>query len=150
MIYPHRPPKYNNPQEMQAKIDEYFALCEPKILTYTDEETGEERPMLDSKGQPVYTRKPPTKSGLALYLGFCDRRSLYDYEKKKGFSYIIKRVKAQLSDHHETGLDKDKCSGHIFWLKCDGWNDKAGEQQEAGDDKIVIEIDWGKDEAKSE
>lgn len=94
---------------------------------------------------------------MALYLGFADRQSLYDYEKKRGFTCIIKRAKLALSEHHEKGLDKDKCTGHIFWLKCNGskdpvneWNDKAEDLPANEDRTIKLILDWGNNDAKSE
>ena len=145
-------PKYKTPQEMEDKIVEYFKTCEPKLMTFTDGD-GNEQPVM-VKGEPYYKQEPPTKSGLALYLGFADRQSLYDYEKKKGFSCIIKRAKLALSQHHEKGLDKDKCTGHIFWLKCNGakepvneWNDKAEETSQNEDRTLKVVIDWGTDDA---
>ena len=144
------PPKYKTPQEMADKVIEYFDNCQPKVIMYENGE-GEKIVATDKNGEPVYEKaKPPTKSGLALYLGFLDRQSLYDYGKRKQFSCIIKRIKLMLSEHHEEGLDKEKCTGHIFWLKCAGWNDHTDEGDEQTDNKIVIEIDWGKDEPKSE
>ncbi len=144
-------PKYKTPQEMEDKIVEYFKTCEPKLMTFTDGD-GNEQPVM-VKGEPYYKQDPPTKSGLALYLGFADRQSLYDYEKKKGFSCIIKRAKLALSQHHEKGLDKDKCTGHIFWLKCNGakepvneWNDKAEETSLNEDRTLKVVIDWGTDD----
>ena len=143
-------PKYKTPQEMEDKIVEYFKTCEPKLMTFTDGD-GNEQPVM-VKGEPYYKQDPPTKSGLALYLGFADRQSLYDYEKKKGFSCIIKRAKLALSQHHEKGLDKDKCTGHIFWLKCNGakepvneWNGKA-EEGVSDDRTLTLKIDWGTDD----
>ncbi len=148
-------PKYKTPQEMEDKIVEYFKTCEPKLMTFTDGD-GNEQPVM-VKGEPYYKQEPPTKSGLALYLGFADRQSLYDYEKKKGFSCIIKRAKLALSQHHEKGLDKDKCTGHIFWLKCNGakepvneWNDKAEDLPANEDRTIKLVLDWGNNDAKSE
>ena len=143
-------PKYKTPQEMEDKVVEYFKTCEPKLMTYEDSE-GNEQPVM-VKGEPYYKQEPPTKSGLALYLGFADRQSLYDYEKKKGFTCIIKRAKLALSEHHEKGLDKEKCTGHIFWLKCNGakepvneWNDKT-EEGVSEDRTLTLKIDWGTDD----
>ena len=150
-----RPVKYKTPQEMEEKIVEYFKSCEPKLMTYEDDD-GIEQPII-IKGEPYYKQEPPTKSGLALFLGFADRQSLYDYEKKKDFSCIIKRAKLALSEHHEKGLDKEKCTGHIFWLKCNGakepvneWNDKAEENPIDEDKRITLTIDWGDNEPKGE
>jgi hypothetical protein len=148
-------PKYKTPQEMEDKIVEYFKTCEPKLMTFTDGD-GNEQPVM-VKGEPYYKQEPPTKSGLALYLGFESRQSLWNYEKKKGFSYIIKRAKLALSQHHEKGLDKEKCTGHIFWLKCNGakepvneWNDKAEDLPANEDRTIKLVLDWGNNDAKSE
>ena len=147
-------PKYKEPQEMEAKIVEYFKACEPKLMTCEDSD-GNKQPVI-VKGEPYYKQEPPTKSGLALYLGFADRQSLYDYEKKRGFTCIIKRAKLALSEHHEKGLDKDKCTGHIFWLKCNGskdpvneWNDKAEDLPANEDRTLTLKIDWGTDDVAS-
>jgi hypothetical protein len=149
------PAKYKTPQEMEEKIAAYFKTCEPKLMTYEDSD-GVTQPII-IKGEPYYKQEPPTKSGLALFLGFESRQSLWDYEQKKAFSYIIKRAKLALSEHHEKGLDKEKCTGHIFWLKCNGakepvneWNDKAEETSQNEDRTLKLVIDWGTDDAKSE
>lgn len=63
-------PKYATPEELQAKIVEYF-------------ESGRRtRQVYDGRLQ-LYREIPViTISGLALYLGFASRQSLYDYESK--------------------------------------------------------------------
>lgn len=68
--------------------------------------------------------KTPTISGLAYFLGFESKQSLYDYEKRSEFSYPIKRAKLLLEDFHEKGLNGQYSSGHIFALKNMGWSDK--------------------------
>ena len=60
-----RPKIYDNPEELQDAVDLYFEETSPTEVTIT---------------------------GLALFLGFADRQSLYDYEKNDQFSCIIKRV----------------------------------------------------------
>ena len=60
-----RPKKYNNAEEMQKVIDEYFKIC-------------------DEKGDPY------TITGLALSLDL-DRRSLVNYSKDDEFFFHYKK-----------------------------------------------------------
>lgn len=83
-----RPSKYNSPEEMQAAIDAYFDKAEA-----------------------------PTMAGLALELGFQDRRSLSDYAEKDNFLPVIKRARTRLEEFHERNLLGKNPTGSIFWLK---------------------------------
>ena len=65
-----------------------------------------------------------TITGLALALGFESRQSIYDYEKREDFSYIIKRAKLYVENGYEKGLKTQYSSGSIFALKNMGWTDK--------------------------
>jgi hypothetical protein len=92
-----RPRKYQHPQDMQDAIDSFFAL------------------------NPVY----PTMTGLALHLGFCDRRSLYDLQEyEEEFSYITRAAISRIEAIHEQRLFGDKPQGSIFWLKNRGWTEQ--------------------------
>lgn len=72
------PPKYTSHEEVHEKIGEYLKW---------EEKT--------SKGKY-------TISGLALFLGFATRQSLWDYEKRDAkFSYVINRYKLFLTHYHE-------------------------------------------------
>ena len=71
-------------------------------------------------------------------------------EKMEGFMQAIEEL------CEEKGLDKEKCIGHIFWLKCNGakepvneWNDKA-EEGVSEDRTLTLKIDWGTDDTKGE
>ena len=70
---------------------------------------------------------PPTVSGLALYLGFEDRRSLYDYKEKPEFSHTIKKAITRIEDYAERTILKNEGSstGAIFWLKNHRWTDET-------------------------
>ena len=48
--------------------------------------------------------RPSTITGLALALGFCDRQSLNDYEKKEEFSFIVKRARLMVESSYEEQL----------------------------------------------
>lgn len=90
-----RPPIFETPEEMEVKCSEYFQECADK----------------DSKA---------TITGLALFLGFESRQSLYDYKEKKDFSYILKRATLAVENSYELG----GTAFDIFALKNMGWKDK--------------------------
>jgi hypothetical protein len=94
-----RPRMYETPEEMQIEIDKYF--------------------------EQIDEANPPTLTGLALFLGYMDRHSLYEGEKRPEFSNTIKRARARLNAFAEQQLmARDKPTGAIFWLKNSGWSDK--------------------------
>lgn len=93
-----RPRMYETPEEMQIEIDKYF--------------------------EQVDEANPPTLTGLALFLGYMDRASLYDGELRSEFSNTIKKARARLHAFAEQQLiTRDKPTGAIFWLKNAGWSD---------------------------
>jgi len=65
----------------------------------------------------------PTITGLALYLGFADRQSLYDYQKREEFSGIVKRARLRVEHAYEKRLGASNPTGAIFALKQMGWSD---------------------------
>ena len=68
--------------------------------------------------------KPLTMTGLALGLGFCDRQSLYDYQKDPEFSCLIKKALLEVESSYETRVCTGNAAGPIFVLKNMGWSDK--------------------------
>jgi len=98
-----QPPFYSSPEEMEKKIEEYFLVCDDP----------------DASKKTLYTI-----TGLALHLGFESRQSLYDYEKKLGFSYPIKKAKLKIENQVECeSRTRSNPSGQIFSLKNFGWKD---------------------------
>ena len=91
-----RPAEYTNPGDLEAAVQEYFAQDGKKTVT-----------------------------GLAYHLGFESRQSLYDYEQKGQFSYIIKRAKIRVEIMYEEQLSGTTPTGSIFALKNMGWKDKT-------------------------
>lgn len=99
-----RKPFYESAEEMESGINEYF-----ETITTDDGEW----------------KKPPTVTGLALYLGFASRQSMYDYQEKEQFAYPIKRAISRIEQFHEERASYgEKCAGNIFILKNFGWADK--------------------------
>ena len=106
-----RPPMYSDPAKMEARIERYFKKCpDTRIVVF------------DGGSINVPT---PTISGLALYLGFCDRHQMYTYELKPAFSNTIKRARAMLTRVYESNMHGAQCTGSIFMLKNLGYTDRT-------------------------
>jgi hypothetical protein len=117
-----RPPRYISAADMQVAIDEYFNAHQPKLKKDQDG-----IPVTTAKGSPVYDMNPPTISGLALFLGFVNRQSLYDYENRNDeFSDTVKKARTRCENFIETGgiTGEVPAPMAIFALKNYGWSDK--------------------------
>lgn len=130
MKYRGRPAKYENPEDMQKIIIQYFNEC------YKE-------------------NKRPTVSGLAYVLGM-DRKTLlryedsletgelkqYDESVRRAFSHTVKDAKRFIESQYEDGLINDGKTpiGLIFTLKNNyGWVDK--QEIEQSNKTIVVDID---------
>lgn len=94
-----RPPKFENPKELQKKIEQYIS-------------------------ESIENTEPLTISGLCFYCGFESRQSFYAYEKKDEFSYTIKRARLIIENTYELLLHDKYPTGAIFALKNLGWADE--------------------------
>jgi hypothetical protein len=95
---------------MQKKVDEYFTV------------SGSLKSM----------------TGLALYLGFADRQSLHDYEKREPFSFTIKQARTRVEKFYEEQLTVSRNpSGSIFALKNFGWSDRQEVEHSGTIDNII-------------
>ena len=106
-----RPAEYTDPGVLEAAVQEYFAQDGNKTVT-----------------------------GLAYHLGFESRQSLYDYEQKGEFSYIIKRAKLRVEMKYEDALSQNCGAGPIFALKNMGWKDKNEIDHTTAGEKISINL----------
>lgn len=115
-----RPAMYQTPEEMQTKVDEYFET-QVGIKVLKDKDGNIIYNVLT--GEPIMEEVPPTQSDLALFLGFKDRQSLYDYAKRsEEFSCVIKKAGTRIDAYAERRLfTKPKPTGEIFYLKNRGW-----------------------------
>lgn len=102
-----RPPVYDNPTDLEVKCIEYFEEC------HND-------------------KTKATITGLALFLGFESRQSLYDYKDKEDFSYILKRATLAVENSYENG----GTAFDIFALKNMGWKDNQGIDHTTKGDKM--------------
>lgn len=119
-----RPPKFDDPGTLQAKVDEYFVWVQGEKETVT----VNEQPVEQWKRYPCHT----TITGLALFLGFESRQSIYDYEKDGTFSYIIKNARLRVEEQYEQRLHGSTPTGAIFALKNMGWKDKTETELSGG------------------
>lgn len=106
-----RPSVFDSPVEMELKINDYFENCPDKKKV--------------AIGLVVVDMPAITITGLCLFLGFDSRQSFYDYEKKEGFSYIIKKARLRIESYYEQCLQFGNVTGAIFPLKNMGWSDKS-------------------------
>jgi hypothetical protein len=109
-----RPPEYKNVEDMEVKCSEYFLECSEN-------------------------KEKATITGLALYLGFESRQSLYDYKEKKDFSYLLKRATLAVENSYET----NGTAFDIFALKNMGWKDKT-EVEQTNVNNEPVKIVFGK------
>lgn len=121
------PPKYRTAEEMEAAVDIYFDKCPDTRIVVTP--TGKK------------VKVPcPTITGLALFLGFVDRRSILDNEARdENFSRVVKKARARIQRNYESMLHNPACTGAIFALKQFGWVDRT-EHVEKKDISVKIEI----------
>ena len=97
-----RPPRWDNIEDLQKAIDKYFATTPENRITIT---------------------------GLALHLGFSERKSLIDYAEKEEYLHTIKKAKLRVENSYEIDLKERGNSGTIFALKNFNWKDKTEVEQ---------------------
>lgn len=127
-----RPPLFSAIEEVQEKIDGYFTWIQGEFhMEEREEGKGKAKKKVQVK---VWDRQPesPTITGLALFLGFDSKQSLYDYKKKEEFSYPIKRALMVIENNYENALFSQAPSGAIFALKNMDWSDKKEVEHSGG------------------
>jgi len=116
-----RPAHFETKEQLQECIDTYFiwiqGVFEWVDIIVNGEKVGREK-------EWVREPEPPTITGLALFLGFVSRQSVYDYEKTGEFSYTIKEARLRVENGYEKALMTRNSTGAIFALKNFGWTDK--------------------------
>jgi hypothetical protein len=105
-----RPLKFQSVQELQEKIDAYFASI---------------------RGEDGNLTEPMTITGLALALD-TTRQGLLNYEERDEFYDTIKRAKTHIENFAEKQLYLGKsATGSIFALKNFGWKDESTTKHDA-------------------
>lgn len=132
-----RPLLFESVEELRAKIDAYFADCNPHpaqekryewntIIEERQKASGatEEYEVHDFTRPPneviewtITKQKPYTITGLAVFLN-TSRRTLINYEQKDGdFFHTIKAAKDRIEQYWELQLLGPHATGPIFNLK---------------------------------
>lgn len=105
-----RPLKFNNLEELEKRISDYFASTPREEWTIT---------------------------GLAIALDTC-RQTLLNYEEKDIFLDTIKRAKLFVENSYEIDLKKHGRTGTIFALKNFDWKDQTQTDITSGNKPIPI------------
>lgn len=123
----------NTAEEMQRRIDAYFAQCQGELLL-----DGMGLPQLDRRGQPVMVGGgPPTVAGLAAHLGFPSRQALLECPDE-----AVRQARLAVEAYTEGRLfDREGCSGAKFSLinNFPGWSEKK-EGKKAEKDRVTVSI----------
>ena len=121
-----RPPIYDKPEDLIQACEDYFIYIQGEFHEGTVKEKDEKTGKQVTRKVKVWDRypEPATITGLTIYIGFADRGTLDDYEKKDEFSHIIKKARKIVEYNYELKLHGDKNTGAIFALKNMGWSDK--------------------------
>ncbi|MGL5235232.1 MAG: terminase small subunit [Empedobacter falsenii] len=145
-------PKYDNPEILENKVLEYFEWIQgefeihTKTITKTTGKGDSATTTTEVEPVKIWIRDPeqPSITGLAIFLGFESRQSLYDYIKKDPFSYSIKKALLKVENNYEKGLWLEKPTGVIFGLKNMGWVDRSEIKQDVKIDDQREVIDYSK------
>lgn len=105
-----RPLRYETEEELSQKIEEYFSMCDDRIIQVYDKKREE---VVDMK-KPI----PYSLEGIASYLEI-DRKTLLNYSKKEEFFPTIKKAREKvLSNMVERAMDgSNNPTISIFLLK---------------------------------
>ncbi|MBR6407605.1 MAG: hypothetical protein IKS19_03305 [Clostridia bacterium] len=108
-------PVFSNAGEPERLAENYFSECEGTPLL---DENGQI--VRDKQFKPVFDgSRPPTMSGLALALGFPDRKSLLGYRAKPQVQRIISRAMSRVQANMERLLLESGWQGTKFLLQSD-------------------------------
>lgn len=115
--------KYGTPEELQAAVDRYFKQCEGTLV-------------FDKNGVPVTKKNgvqlraggtPPTITGLALFLGYRNRRTFTRQKNRsQAFLDVVEIAKTRIEDYWEQALFDPKSYFGARYMLCSafGWGRK--------------------------
>jgi hypothetical protein len=125
-----RPLKFKTVEELQQKIDAYFAWCDERkriVITKSGDRVEEPFP------------RPHTISGLAVWLD-CDRKTIVNYGHQEEFFPTIARARRKCEAWTESQLFEGNDRGAKFSLTNNyEWRDKT-ETELTGANGGAIEI----------
>jgi len=116
-----KPPIWSDPKKFDERVREYF-----EYIKGVEKERDPE---------------PPTITGLALFMGFSTKTTLYEYAKKKEYANSIKRGLMLVEQNYEFTLFAKQSTGAIFALKNMEWRDQKQVDVTTKGDKINDTVD---------
>ena len=132
-----RRPLYKSPEQLQIAVDKYFQGCEGTPIYYKN-------------GLPVTLRngrqycageKPPTISGLSLFLGFKNRQQFTRQKARDAaFRDVVLEACLRIENYWEQALfDAHKCEGAMFMLSmCFGWRKPGRVKEKKAATQLII------------
>ena len=126
------------PKEMNLRVLQYFNSL---IINRIDFEQFKQ---MDDEAREAYLDRhdglcphppmKPTSSGLAMFLGFPDRRGMNGVQPDGAYALIIRRGLSMIEEYMEQELYSAHCGGAKFWLKNHGWVES--QPKDFGTDKV--------------
>jgi hypothetical protein len=110
-----RPPKFETPEELETKIEEFFEYC-------------------------IEEKEIPDVEGLAVFLD-TTRKTLFEYEKKPDFSNTVKRAKEKIFHKKKQLAFQGKMNATVFIFDAKNnheYTDKQELDHTSGGEKINI------------
>lgn len=151
-----RPLLFASVDELQEKIDAYFAECDPHPEQYVEYEypkktvknkDGDDVEVDDYEQEPkpkpfwrISHQKPYLITDLAIFLQ-TSRETLINYEKREEFFDTIKAAKDKCEAFQEASLAGPHATGPIFNLKNNyGWRDKTEQDLTSGGERLGVTL----------
>jgi len=129
-----RPRKFSSPEEMQVKIEAYFAKCDARVVREVVSQGGK-KVLVD-----VPKPEPYTVQGLAVFLDLT-MEGLQEYERRDEYSGTVTKAKLRIEANKAVRLNDGVGwgPGIIFDLKNNHkWKDSPLEVSAPGGGPLVI------------
>lgn len=106
---------------------------------YNDEDIDLFNKTIEDYFNTLDQNEPPTINGLAYFLGFADKWTLYQHQERPVFSDSVKTARMLIERHHEQRMSGVAVTGSIFVLKnLAGWKETSEQTVVNKDYKIEI------------
>ena len=137
-----KPPIWDDPKKFDKRVNEYFEYIKGEFKDIPKK--GKEEAHTTCLRAP----EPPLITGLALFMGFSTKTTLYEYAKRKEYANSIKRGLMLVENNYEKYLFEKNSTGAIFALKNMDWRDQRHHDHTTKGKELTQNVDLSKlDEA---
>lgn len=123
---------FSDERDARERFERYCDKCKGKMLI--DQESGQ--PAINKYGEPMFVgKRVPTMSGLALALGFINRKDMIAYARNGEHKKLIQAMMTKMEEYAEQRLyDRNGQKGAMFALcnNFSGWT-QLDKQEGAGE-----------------